>query len=419
MFNAFSTALSALKGDSAAVNVISDNLANLNTTGYKESSVSFADLVGQAYGNSDPGFGIAPIRITQDYRQGAIQSSSGSLDAAIKGNGFFSVTTPAGQQLFTRDGHFKVDANGNLTTASGDFLQGWSAVGSSPVNTNGALGNIKLPGIAVRQPVATTQFAMNMNLDSASSVSTTGPNFSEPIEVVDSQGGAHTLTVDFTKTGNNAWSYTVSIPGADLASGTAGQPAQLATGTLAFDGTGKLITPTATANGGAGIAIAVNGLADGASNLNLNWKLYDSSGEATVTQVSQTSVVSTKTQDGVKAGQLTQLAMGDNGQVTATYDNGQQSVVATLALAEIRNPDSLVSAGNNNLQATAATALPSVGVAGAGGRGTIVGGSLESSTVDIAAEFTNLIVMQRAYQANGKVITSADQLTQDTINLKQ
>jgi flagellar hook protein FlgE len=296
-------------------------------------------------------------------------------------------------------------------------VQGWASVNGA-LNTNGPVGDILLPGSALQQPFATTKYKLEMNLDASAS---TGAIFSTPMEAYDSLGNQHVLTATFTKTGANAWSYDISIPGADLTSGTAGTPSSVASGNFAFDSNGQLTTPPPpppAAN--ADLPIPVTGLADGAADINISWNIFDpETSQGFITQFSQTSAVSGNNQDGTPAAQLSKFVMSDDGKITAQYSNSQQKVVAQLALAGIRNPDTLVSMGNGELEASALTSLASIGIAGTGGRGGIVGGALEASTVDIAREFTNLIVLQRSYEANSKVVTAADQVTQATIQLKQ
>jgi flagellar hook protein FlgE len=164
--------------------------------------------------------------------------------------------------------------------------------------------------------------------------------------------------------------------------------------------------------------LKIAGLADGAADMNINWNLYNgTSGD--LTQFAQTSGVSGTSQDGISAGQVTNITMGSDGTITATYSNGQQGTIAQVALAEIQNPETMISVGNNNLQATLNTAAPAIGSAGSGGRGTITGGALESSTVDIATQFTELMTLQRSYEAASKVVTTSDQMLQDLIGLKQ
>jgi flagellar hook protein FlgE len=202
------------------------------------------------------------------------------------------------------------------------------------------------------------------------------------------------------------------IPGQDLSSGTAGTPSSLAKGNLTFNAQGQLTAPAPPGP----VAIAITGLADGAADLNVNWNLY-TNGVSNLTQFASASALSASKQDGIAAAQLTRVGLDTNGQVLAHYSDGTSLVVAQVALAGISNPDTMVSVGNNNFQIGAKTSTPVVGAAGTGPRGTIQGGALEASTVDIAQEFTNLIVYQRAYQANSRVISTSDQILQDLISL--
>ena len=412
---AFSIALTGLSAATTALNVVGNNLANLNTVGFKDVSTQFTDLVAQAIGQgtSQVGEGVSAPITERQFIQGSIQLTSGAFDAAIQGNGFFVVQNSAGTTEYTRAGNFQLAADGTLQTATGEDVQGWSATGGV-LTTTGPTGNIVVPSNALITPVPSTQFTLNMNLNSDGVVGdpTTG-SFSVPMQVIDSLGSAHTLTVDFTKTGPNAWSYNITIPGADLSSGTAGTPSSVAQGNLTFNAQGQLTAPAPPAP----VAVAVTGLADGAADLNLNWNLYNADGSSTVTQYSSASALSGSSQDGVAAAQLTQVGLDTNGQIIAHYSNGSQLVVAQVALAGISNPETLVSVGNNNFLTSGETATPVVGTAGTGDRGSIQGGALEASTVDIAKEFTNLIVYQRAYQANSRVISTTDQIVQDLISL--
>lgn len=422
MFYGFQTALSALNATSTAIDVTANNLANLNTTGFKQSQVSFQDLFAQSLGSlnsAQPGFGVASPQIMRQFSQGSIQSTSGSFDAAIQGDGFFVLRDPGTQsQLLTRSGNFTTDNSGNLVTASGARVQGWTQLNADgTVNMNGPITDIQLPTGALRKPIATQNFAMNMNLDSTATVGSSTSTFSQPVQVIDSLGNTQTLSVTFTKSGSNAWSYAVTIPSAALATPSA---TPLATGSLTFDTSGNLLTPASTPPSLLNqIAVPVTGLSDGAANLTMNWNLNDAAGKPLLSQIAQSSAVSSSTQDGVAAAQLTKVGIGIGGAIIAQYSNGQQQQVGQLALATVRNPESLSALSNNNYQSSANTAAPVIGNPGTGGRGTILGSSLESSTVDIATEFTNLIVYQRSYQANAKVVTTEDQLSQETINIKQ
>ncbi|HTQ57557.1 MAG TPA: flagellar hook protein FlgE [Bryobacteraceae bacterium] len=416
MFPGFSAALSALSADSNAIDVSGNNLANLNTPGYKSVEVEFYDLMSQNLGAAvnpaQVGMGVGPILTSSNYVQGGITNTNGPTDAAIEGDGFFVVRDASGQTLYTRDGGFQLDSSGNLITATGQMVQGWTAVNGT-VNPNGPVGNLNVPLGTMIPGTETTTMNLNVNLDAGAPTSGTGSTFSTPIQVYDSLGSPHTLTVNFTKTGTNAWQYTVTLPSADL---TAGSSAPLATGSLTFDGSGNLTSPAATDGP---VAIAISGLSDGANDMTINWNLFDSSGNGNITQLSDTSTLEGDTQDGAAAGQINNVSLQNGGLLVASYSNGQQVTIGQLALASIQNPNSLISVGENNLKASAATAPPAVGAANTGARGQIVGGALEGSTSDMASEFTNLLTYERSYQAAARVITTGDTMLQDTLNMIQ
>ncbi len=412
MFTSFSTALSALSACSTAVDVVGNNLANLNTNGFKASAVSFYDLVtqslGAGLGETQVGFGVArPITIRQ-FTQGAIQSSSGALDAAVQGDGFLVVKNhSSGAQLYTRGGQLQVDQYGYLLTATGEYVQGWTGL-DGQVDTNSALGDIMVPVGTLKAPIISTDFSFDLNLDAAA---VEGDEFSTSIKVYDSLGASHLLTVTYTKTATaNQWNYSISVPDEDLTA--AMTPV---TGTLTFDSGGTLTDPPAD---GTMPAVAITGLVNGAADMNLTWHLYDGTAPR-LTQYSQDSALSANAQNGSPAAQLTKVGLADGGQILAQYSDGEQKMVGQLAMASIRNPESLIAVGDNNYQLSARTALPAIGTPNTGGRGTILGGAVEYSTVDIAKEFTNLIVLQRGYQANARIITAVDDMSQETINLKR
>ncbi len=420
MFTSFSTALSALDATSTAIDVVGNNLANLNTPGFKDSTTYFRDLVteslGAGLGETQVGFGTGTPMTIRQFSQGAIQSSSGLLDAAIAGDGFFVVNNAQGNQLYTRAGSFQVDDTGTLRTNTGEAVQGWTTINAATgnVDTNLATTNIVVPVGGVKQPVATSSLTLDFNLNSAAAADATSDH-AETIKVFDTLGTSHTLTMNFEKTGANTWSYSVTIPGEDVSGGTAGTPQEIsgASGTLTFGTDGQLTSPDAASP----INLAITGLADGASDMSANWSLYTAAGAGRITQFGQPSAPEASSQNGSSASQLTRVGLANGGELLAQYSDGTQVVVGQVAMANIRNPESLIAVGNNNYQASALTASPAVGVANTGGRGDIQGGSIESSTVDIAKEFTNLIVLQRGYQANSRVITTADTLSQETINL--
>ena len=416
----FSTALSALTATATALDVVGNNLANMNTPGFKMSTVSFRDLVtqsmGSGLGETQVGFGTGQPLTSRQFGQGSIQTTGGLLDAAIQGDGFFLVKDEAGKTLYTRAGEFHTDKNGNLLTNTGMHVQGWSAINAltGQVDTVGTTGNIVVPVGTLKAPTVSTDFNIEMNLNSTSVADVTS-RFSTPMTVYDSLGTSHVLTIHYEKTGANLWTYNVTIPGEDVTGGTAGVPSDIAgaAGTLTFDANGHLTDPAA----GSPVAVAVTGLTDGAADMNLTWSLYTPAGMPRISQYGQPSALSASSQNGSPAAQLIRVGLANGGGILAQYSNGDQVVVAQLALANIRNPDSLLASGDNNFALSARSAIPAVGTPGTGGRGAISGGSIEASTVDIATEFTKLITYQRGYQANARVVTTQDQLSQETINL--
>jgi len=300
-----------------------------------------------------------------------------------------------------------VDSAGNIVTATGENVQGWSAVNGT-VNPNGPVGNLAVPLGATVAATATSTMSLKVNLNSSSAV---GASFSAPIQVFDSQGTGHTLTANFTETSTNNWSYAVTIPAADLKSGGT---TTLASGTMTFDANGNLSSPAASADPQ---SVKVAGLVDGAADMSIGWNLFDSGGNSQITQYAEASGVGSTAQNGAAAGQITNVSLENGGVLMANFSNGQQIAVGQVAMASVPNPESLASVGDNNLQASASTGSITVGAASTGGLGQMLAGSLESSTVDIATEFTKLLTYERSYQAASRVITTSDQMLQETVNL--
>jgi flagellar hook protein FlgE len=415
MSSAYSNALSGLYSNSQAINIVSGNLANLSTAGYKDEQVSFEDLVNESlsgFSNSASISGSTTVQSNQQFTQGTLETTGNPYDAAIQGGGFFVVNNTSGQQVFTRQGNFQVNSSGDLVTSTGQFVQGWNAVNGT-LSTSGATGNIVLPTSLELQPVATTQFSVTANLNANAAVGAANATFSSPITVYDAQGVPHALTVTYTETAPNTWGYSVTIPSTDLTSGT-GTSTQLTSGTLTFDGSGNLLTPAAASGA---IPIAITGLADGASDMNVTWNVYNAAGSPTLTQYNATSANSAASQNGSAAGQLNSMSIGANGQIVAQFSNGTSENVAQIALASVLNPGSMQQLDGNSYAVTSQTATPVIGTPSTGARGLITGGSLETSTVDIATEFTNLLEYERGYQANSKVISTEDQVVQQTIAL--
>jgi flagellar hook protein FlgE len=417
MGSTFANALSGLTANANAIGAVSGNLANLNTYGYKNNDVSFNDLVNESLSGAQSSSTVGGSTVsmtTRDFSQGSIATTNQPYDAAINGNGFFVLSTPAGQQVFTRGGNFKLDSQGHLITQNGDFVQGWNQINGA-VNTTGPINAIVVPTAGIQQSVPTSNFSVTANLDASAAVGDTAGTFTSPMQVYDSQGNPHQLTVTYTKTATNSWDYSITIPSVDLAGGT-GTTTQIAGGTLQFGPNGVLTSPDVTTGA---ISVPVTGLSDGAADMNLTWNLYDASGNPLVSQFDQQSANLSSTQDGAAAGQLTSVNIGQNGAIMAQYSNGNTVEIGQLALGAVLNPDSLQDLGNNNFGVTTQTATPSIGVPGTGSRGQITGEALESSNVDIATEFTNMLTYERGYEANSKSLTTEDDIIQTTVNLIQ
>ena len=414
---AISTALTGINAASTAIDVVGTNLANLNTTGFKTGTVSFQDLLSETLGGSQVGLGVQSPYVTTNYSQGSITSATGPFDAAISGNGFFVVVDSNKQTLLTRDGTFAPNAAGTLETLTGQAVQGWQAAPDGTVNTTGPITDLTIPVGQLYPPVPTTTFSLNANLDSASAAGTT---FSQQIDAIDSLGNTVPLTVTFTASATpGQWNYQVTVPASAVAPGTGTAPVDLLAtpGTITFTSGGILATPSPTESP---VPLTVPPLTDGATIGNagiVDWNFYDSTGAPTLTQFSQASAVSGNSQNGFPPAQLTGVALGTNGLIEATYSNGLQQTVGELAIGTVQNTQSLASAGNNNLSLTAATSSLTVGTPGTGGRGTVLGQSLEASTVDITTEFANLLIFERSYQANSRVITASDEIVQDSMAL--
>jgi flagellar hook protein FlgE len=411
----FSIPLSGLSADSQALNAISNNLANLNTVGYKDTSMQFKDLFYQQIGSTGAGEPIAigaGVTIGSNagvFTQGSIENSGVHTDMAIQNEGFF-VTNKNGLQEYTRAGNFTKAPNGDLVTQDGANVMGFPAV-NGVINAQGAVGPINIPLGSTTPASATANIQFGINLDATAAAGTT---FNAQTPIYDSLGATHVLTITFTKSATaNTWGYNVTIPGADVGSATPTVPVVLKTGTLTFNSAGQLTLPAANIG-----PVPITGFVNGAATLNFNWNGIAAPSQ-TITQFAGASAQGNSTQDGFSSGTLTDFTVDQNGVVQGSFSNGQSRALAQLALATFGNEEGLNRAGSNSFEATIGSGAANVGVANTGGKGSIIGGSLELSNVDIATEFARLIVAQRGYQANAKSVTTFDQVTQDTINLKQ
>lgn len=411
--SAFTIPLSGLAAESDALNVIANNLANLNTDGYKDESVAFADIFNQMQGvsgNGDPiqvGAGVQVGSIVSNYTDGTPTSTGIDSNMALQGNGFFAVEDIGnGQMSYTRAGDFTVNEQGQLATPDGQLVLGYPAV-DGQISTSGALSPIDVNQQNTIPGAATSTFQMSTNLDASAA---DGATLNSPLTVYDSLGNTHTLTVQYTKTGTNAWSYSISIPSADV--GGTGTSTQVASGTLTFDSSGNLLTPQSPISG-----IKIAGLTDGAADMSLSWDLTGTNGASILTQQAAASGTATTSQDGYGVGTLTGYSVLPDGTVQGQFSNNQTLALGQVAVASFANVQGLRQIGSGNLQATAASGAAVIGTAEAGGNGTIIGGSVEDSNVSLSNEFSNMIVAQQGYEANAKVLTTMDQIVQATIQL--
>ncbi len=412
----FSIPLSGLTADATALSAIANNLANQNTTGYKDTQVLFSDLFYQSLGTTgagDPiqvGAGTAVGSMPSMFTQGSVQSTGVPTDVAIQGDGFFAVQQD-GVTSYTRAGDFSVDSNNFLVTSAGQQVLGYPAA-NGVVNTGGAVAPIQLGAGTISPPTATGNVQVTTNLDASASV---GASYSTPVTIYDSLGTSHTLTFNFTNTAPGAWSYSLSLPTGDYtpAGGSTLPAGVIAQGNLTFDSNGVLMSPTGNVTG-----ITVPNLTDGASNLSFNWNLYNGT-TPLLTQVTAPSSTSSTQQDGNGSGTLTSFTIGSDGTISGSFTNGTTAALGQIALASFANEQGLERLGNTDYSQTLASGQAVVGIPGTAGRGSLSGGALELSNVDIATEFANLIVAQRAFEANAKAVTTFDTITQDTINLKQ
>ena len=412
--SAFTVPLSGLAAESDALNVIANNLANLNTDGYKNQNLAFSDIFNQMAsmsGNGDPiqmGSGVQVGALVSNYGDGTVNSTGIASNMALQGNGFFVVQDPnTDENSYTRDGDFTVNAQGQLTTSDGQLVLGYPAV-NGVVSSAGTPVAINVNQQATLPGVATTSFQMTTNLDATGGV---GATFNTPITVYDTLGNSQTLTVQFTNTGTNTWSYSVTVPSSALTGGT-GTTTQITSGTLNFDSSGNLLTPASPVTG-----IDITGLADGAADISLSWNLAGTGGSSLLTQQAATSATAATSQNGYGVGTLSSYSVEPDGTILGQFSNEQTLALGQVAVANFANVQGLIQTGNGNLIPSAASGSPIIGTAESGGNGNIVGGAVEESNVNLSAEFSNMIVAQQGYEANAKVLTIMNQLSQATLQL--
>jgi flagellar hook protein FlgE len=416
----FSTSLSGLNANAQKLSVIGNNLANINTIAFKASTVDFSDLVSQSVGGSSSnpmqiGLGVTTGSIAPNFSQGGMANTGVPTNVAIQGAGFFVVGDTV-ERSYTRAGDFSFDANGMLVTADGKPVQGFTATDplTGQIITTGQPGSIIVPPGVLRAPTTTTQFSTASNLNVNAAV---GDTFTASVQIYDSLGAPHVATMTYTNTGPGAWDYSLTVPGQDVSGGTLGTPQVIATGAVAFDSLGQLATVNGSA--AADVVVTAPSWANGAAATDFTWDLVNANNVGSLTGYQAPSQTSSVTQNGAAAGTIDGISINAAGQIVATFGAGKTVAVGQLCLANFNNPQGLMKLGGNAFGESAAAGSANIGVAGTGGRGSLIGSNLEQSNVDIAQEFTQMILAQRGYQANSKSITTLDEVLVDTLNLKR
>ena len=430
ILSTLSSGVSGLNAYGEGLSVVGNNIANMNTVGFKDGTPSFADIVSASLSggtsNSQVGRGVFVDSVMTDFTQGSFETTSNGLNLAVDGSGMFEVADAAGAINYTRNGTFQLDKNGMLVNPDGLFVQGYQANAAGVLT--GQVGNLDLANTAF-PPLATANLTLAANLDSSGAV--TGPfvlanaaqtsNFSTGITVYDSLGNSHLINLYFSKTAANAWSWNAVVSAADSANAVTEVQAR---GTLTFNSSGALTAQSATTylSGGApatGFNFSGGAAANQAVAMNMGTPLPGGTGLNGVTQFAGSSEVLNLTQDGYATGSLESVSVGKDGTISGLFTNGKNRTLGQIALANFDSPEGLSHLGNNLYGATADSGAPIVGAPSTSGMGTILSGSLELSNVDLAQQFTNMIEYQRGFDANSKVITTTDQMLQTLVNIKQ
>ncbi|MBN2555725.1 MAG: flagellar hook protein FlgE [Anaerolineales bacterium] len=403
MLRSMFTAITSLTLHQDYMDVVADNLANVNTAGFKRSNVTFQDQFAQTLqagsaptanlGGINPtqiGLGARLGNITTQFTQGTLKDTGRNWDLAIQGDGFF-IYRDGTRQFYSRDGSLSMDEDGTLVSAStGQKIMGWMPDASGNIDTGLPITQIDIP-VDANLARATTSALLGGNLDSTSASGSAG-SYNVTIGAYDSLGAFQSVTINFEKTSDNNWSWTA-------VTGAAGS------GTVSFDTSGQYTS------GGGNIIIPASG---GAPATTVAMDL------TSLTQLATTSTLTLVSEDGVAAGSLTGFSVVSNtGEIYGTYSNGLQELLGQVAISKFVNPTGLTRVGQNLWEASLNSGEPEIGIAGTNGRGTVTAGYLEASNVDLAEEFTNMILAQRGFQAASRVITASDEMLQELVNLKR
>ena len=398
------TGVSGLASNSEAMGIIGDNISNANTVGFKSSKAVFSDLFSTILANGSTtrqlGRGSQLSGSLKEFSQGAFEASTNALDMAIDGSGFFVVNNGTGNQ-YTRAGQFRLNENGLVQAVTGEVLQG-QKITNDVVSAD--VGNIDLAGVQ-SAPQATTTFTLGANLDGSATAAAT---FTSPVTIYNSVGTQVIASIKFAKVADaNSWGYTISTSEGTLTSG--------ASGTVSFDSSGNLTSPTTDQ----AIVIDYSAAKTPALTQNLTWDLIGSSGitNGKLTGFSAASNNNSLVQDGFSTGTLVGLTTNDTGIISGLFNNGQTDKLFQVTLGDFLAPSGLQRAGSNLFSETADSGQVVLGTAGTGGFGGITGQSLELSNVDLAEQFVTMIQTQQAFQASARIITTTDDLLTEAVNL--
>jgi len=416
--------VSGLTANGDAISVVGDNIANASTIGFKSERAEFSDLLGGEINGSRLGGGVMMGGTETMFTQGTIQQTGNPLDLAINGGGMFEVNgnhNGMTGSFYTRDGQFQLDNQGYIVNGQGLRLQGYT-ISSAGVRSP-APGDLPM-GAQQSPAVATTSAKLTLNLDSGAvppaafdpaNPSATS-NYQTSMTVYDSLGAAHHVDVYMRSQGGGAWEWHAMVDGGDLTGGTKGTPTEIASGTLNFTSAGALQSQTTTASS----ASFLNATPNQAIAFNFGDDITSGgTGLAGTTQFAGTSTVNGLTIDGHGSGNLTDLSIASNGTITGVFDNGDRLVLGQVALGQFANEQGLTRQGDGLYSTTPASGPAVIDQPGQGSRGSLSSGALESSNVDIGNELVTLIAYQRAYEANSKTVTTADEMMQDVTNLKR
>jgi len=431
MLRSLFSGISGLRAHQQMMDVTGNNIANVNTTGYKSSQVVFQDTLSQmvnaagapqnGLGGTNPaqvGLGVRTASNNANFTQGAAQTTGKSSDMMVQGDGFFVVKS-GGEELYTRAGSFTFDADGTLVTPNGQQVQGWTANSAGAVNTADAPDKIQLPIGVTLAPTVTTNvtFSGNFSNEALSTASAVAPAVAATqqmaVKVYDASGASNPMVVTFTKKDAVTWTLTLPV-GAVLPDGSS---VQADGSSLMPDGT----TPGVLAAGGnavdivftAGKGPATVTVGGGAAAGGLTFDTHD------LTQYSGVTSAHVSNSDGSASGVLASYTVSNTGQIVGVFSNGLKQTLGQLSLANFNNVNGLEKIGDSMFRSTVNSGLAQVGPAGQQGLGLITSGALEMSNVDLAQEFTNLVIAQRGFQANSRIITTSDEILQELVNLKR